>query len=165
MRYELSDHEWIAIKANAAQQPARRSACKRPSRAQWHLWVRRSGAPWRDLREDYGPYTTCCNRFVRFRKAEIWDRIMDALAAGHDARVPFAGGSSAQRHDHIRRNTTLRLFAGISVITGAENPTDCAIAATASRSRRPQVGLRSRRLRSNAWLLGAVANPSRLYGP
>ena len=51
---------------------------------------------------------------------------------------------SAQRHDHIRRNTTLRLFAGISVMTGAENPSDCAIAATASRSRRPQFGLRSR---------------------
>ena len=41
------------------------------------------------------------------------------------------------------------------------NPTDCAIAVTASRSRRPQVGLRSRRLRSNAWLLEVVANPSR----
>jgi hypothetical protein len=39
-------------------------------------------------------------------------------------------GSSAQRPDHIRRNTTLRLFAGISVKTGAENPTDCASAAT-----------------------------------
>jgi hypothetical protein len=49
-------------------------------------------------------------------------------------------------HDHIRRNTTLRLFAGISVISGAENPTDCFIAATASRSRRLQRGLRSRRL-------------------
>ena len=72
-----------------------------------------------------------------------------------------AMASSVQRHDHIRRNTTLKLFAGISVITGAENPADCAIAATASRSRRPQFGLRSRRLRSNAWLLGAVAIPSR----
>jgi hypothetical protein len=67
--------------------------------------------------------------------------------------------------DQIRRNTTLRLFAGISVIVGTENPTDCATAATASRSRRPQVGSRSRRFRSNAWLLGAVANPSRLKGP
>src|SRR5271165_5351092 len=65
----------------------------------------------------------------------------------------------------LRWSTTLRLFAGISVIVGAENPTDCAIAATASRSRRPQVGSRSRRPRSNARLLGVVANPSRLYGP
>jgi hypothetical protein len=73
--------------------------------------------------------------------------------------------ASVHRHDHVLRNTMLRLFAGISVITGAENPADCAIAATASRSRRPQVGVRSQRLRSNAWLLGAVANPARLYGP
>jgi NHL repeat len=51
------------------------------------------------------------------------------------------------------------------VTAGTENPTDCAIAETASRSRRPQIGLRSRRSRSNAWLLGAVANPSRLYSP
>src|ERR1700722_5813664 len=57
---------------------------------------------------------------------------------------------SAQRRDHIRRNTTLRLFAGISVITGAEKPTDCAIAETASRSRRPQFGSRSLRLWSKA---------------
>ena len=34
--------------------------------------------------------------------------------------------------------------------------------ATAPRSRRPQVGLRSRRFRSNASLLGALATPFRL---
>jgi transposase len=45
----------------------------------------RSGAPWRDLPETYGARTTCYNRFVRWRQAGIWDRIMDALAAGHDA--------------------------------------------------------------------------------
>jgi len=49
------------------------------------FWVLRSGAPWRDLPETYGPRTTCYNRFVRWRQAGIWDRIMDALAAGHDA--------------------------------------------------------------------------------
>ena len=67
--------------------------------------------------------------------------------------IPRSGRSlagSVGRHDHTRRNTMLRLFAGISVITGAENPTDRANAATASRSRRPQVELRSRRLRSKA---------------
>lgn len=31
--------------------------------------VLRSGAPWRDLPERYGPRTTCYNRFVRWRKA------------------------------------------------------------------------------------------------
>jgi transposase len=47
------------------------------------FWVLRSGAPRRDLPESYGPYTTCYNRFVRWRKAGIWDQIMEALAAGY----------------------------------------------------------------------------------
>src|SRR5271166_1757758 len=96
------------------------------------------------------------------RDASVRSRVSENL--GGSGRS-FACGSSAHHLYQIRWNTTLRLFAGISVIVGTENPTDCAIAATASRSRRPQVELRSRRLRSNAWLLGVVANPSRLYGP
>jgi transposase len=30
--------------------------------------------------DDFGPYTTCYNRFVRWRRAGVWGRIMDALA-------------------------------------------------------------------------------------
>jgi transposase len=48
-------------------------------------WVLRSGAPWRDLPDCYGPCTTCYNRFVRWRRAGVWGRIMDALAAAHYA--------------------------------------------------------------------------------
>src|SRR5262245_40756025 len=35
----------------------------------------------------YGPRTTCYNRFVRWRRAGVWDRIMEVLAAAHDATV------------------------------------------------------------------------------
>src|SRR5216684_4498851 len=55
------------------------------------FWVLRSGAPWRDLPETYGPRTTCYNRFVRWRRAGVWDQIMEALAAGHDAVVDTNG--------------------------------------------------------------------------
>src|SRR6516164_11041071 len=51
------------------------------------FWVLRSGAPWRDLPDSFGPYTTCYNRFVRWRQAGVWGRIMHALAAAHDAAV------------------------------------------------------------------------------
>src|SRR5262245_65900191 len=40
------------------------------------FWVLRSGAPWRDLPESYGPRTTCYNRFVRWRQAGTWEWIM-----------------------------------------------------------------------------------------
>ena len=51
------------------------------------FWVLRSGAPWRDLPDGFGPYTTCYNRFVRWRRAGVWSRIMKALAMTHDTAV------------------------------------------------------------------------------
>src|SRR5258707_1928653 len=59
-----------------------------------------SGAPWRDLPEVYGPRTTCYNRFVRWRRAGVWDQIMDALAAGHDAAAQMIDTSVVRVHQH-----------------------------------------------------------------
>jgi hypothetical protein len=42
---------------------------------------------WRDLPRSYEPYTTCYNRFVRWRRGGVWDRIMNALTAARDAAV------------------------------------------------------------------------------
>jgi len=67
----------------------------------------RSGAPWRDLPEAFGPYTTCYNRFVRRRRAGVWSRIIDALAAAHDAAVQMIDTSIVRVHQHgacITRN-------------------------------------------------------------
>ena len=64
------------------------------------FWVLRSGAPWRDLPVCYGPRTTCYNRFVRWRKAGVWDRIMDSLAAAHDATVQMIDTSVVRVHQH-----------------------------------------------------------------
>ena len=51
------------------------------------FWVLRSGAPWRDLPERYGPYTTCYNRFVRWRHAGVWDRILTTISHRNGADV------------------------------------------------------------------------------
>jgi transposase len=56
--------------------------------------------------ETYGPSTTCYNRFVRRRRAGIWDQIMEALAAGHDAAVQMidsAGGRGCNQPVLARR--------------------------------------------------------------
>jgi transposase len=63
-------------------------------------WVLRSGAPWRDLPDCYGPRTTCYNRFVRWRRAGVWERIMHALAAAHDAAVQMIDTSIVRVHQH-----------------------------------------------------------------
>jgi transposase len=62
------------------------------------FWVLRSGAPWRDLPGIYGPCTTCYNRCVRWRRAGVWDRIMEAPAAAHDAAVQMIDTSVVRVH-------------------------------------------------------------------
>ncbi len=64
------------------------------------FWVLRSGAPWRDVPDDFAPYTTCYNRFVRWRRAGVWARIMNALAAAHDASVQMIDTSIVRVHQH-----------------------------------------------------------------
>jgi transposase len=62
------------------------------------FWVLRSGAPWRDLPETDGPCTTCYNRFVLLAAAGVWDRIMEALTAAHDAAVQMIDTSVERVH-------------------------------------------------------------------
>jgi len=45
------------------------------------FYVLRTGMPWRDLPERYGPYTTAYNRFNRWSRRGIWKRIFDTLAS------------------------------------------------------------------------------------
>jgi transposase len=90
MRYELTDHEWMAIKPMLPNKPRGVPRVNDRRVLNGIFWVLRSGAPWRDLPDDFGPYTTCYNRFVRWRRAGVWGRIMNALAAAHDASVQMS---------------------------------------------------------------------------
>jgi transposase len=101
MRYELTDHEWAAIKPMLPNKPRRV--------LNGIFWVLRSGAPWRDLPESFGPYTTCYNRFVRWRRAGVWGKIMNALAGAHDAAVQMSAPPVlAQREQKARFSPGLR---------------------------------------------------------
>ena len=85
MRYELSDCEWNVIRPMLPNKVRGIPRVDDRRILNGIFCVLRSGAPWRDLPESYGPHTTCYNRFVRWRRVGVWDRIMDALAAAHDA--------------------------------------------------------------------------------
>src|SRR5215469_10803302 len=87
--------------ADAPEQTTRCPPRKRPACPQWHLLglaVSRTVA--RSVPEVYGPCTTCYNRFVRWRRAGVWDQIMEALAATHEAAVQMIDTSVVRVHQH-----------------------------------------------------------------
>ena len=62
------------------------------------FWVLRSGAPWADVPARYGPPTTIYNRFNRWRKAGIWDRLMDEITKADDGDVQMIDTSVVRVH-------------------------------------------------------------------
>jgi transposase len=50
--------------------------------------------------ESYGSYTTAYNRFNRWRKAGIWDGLMDAIVKAHDGKVQMIDSSIVRVHQH-----------------------------------------------------------------
>ena len=50
----------------------------------------RTGTPWRDLPEIFGPWQTVWKRHYRFSTDGTWDKILTALLAQADAEVKGA---------------------------------------------------------------------------
>ena len=100
MRYDLTDFEWSVI------EPVLPKGSPGPKRKDDRrvlngiFWALRTGAPWRDLPERYGPYTTAYNRFNRWRKAGVWDRLMDVVTRAHGGEVQMIDSSIVRVHQH-----------------------------------------------------------------
>lgn len=100
MRYALSDLEWQSI---APVLPHKSRGIPRVNDRRvlnGIFWVLRSGAPWRDLPERYGPYTTCYNRFVRWRRAGVWDCVLTAISQRSVAEVQMIDSTIVRAHQH-----------------------------------------------------------------
>ena len=97
-RYELSDFEWTAIEPHLPNKS--RGVPRVDDRRVLNgiFWVLRSGAPCADVPARYGPPTTIYNRFNRWRKAGVWDRLMDAITKAYDGDVQMIDTSVVRVH-------------------------------------------------------------------
>jgi transposase len=43
------------------------------------FWILRTGAPWRDLPSEYGGWSNTHRRFIRWRNAGVWERLLEQL--------------------------------------------------------------------------------------
>jgi transposase len=99
-RYELTDFEWSIIQPLLPNRP--RGVPRADDRRVLNgiYWRLRTGSPWADIPERYGPATTCYNRFVRWRKLGVWDRIFDAVSKAYDGNLQMVDSSSIRVHQH-----------------------------------------------------------------
>ena len=99
-RHELTDEEW-AIIAPLLPNKVRGVARVDDRRViNGILWRFRTGAPCRDVPERYGPRTYLYNRFVRWRAAGIWDRLLEAVSATYDGDIVMIDSSCVRVHQH-----------------------------------------------------------------
>jgi len=80
-RFGLTDREWVLIAPLLPNKP--RGVARADDRRVLNsiFYILRTGSPWRDLPERYGPYTTAYNRYNWWAKAGVWLRVFEALAA------------------------------------------------------------------------------------
>lgn len=83
-RHDLSEAEFAWL---APLLPPERSGRKgKPWRSHRDVlngifWILGTGAPWRDLPERYGPWKTVYDRFRRWSKSGLFQKMLDALEA------------------------------------------------------------------------------------
>lgn len=99
-RYELTDREWSIIEPLLPNKP--RGVPRVDDRRVLNgiLWRFRTGSPWAEVPERYGPSTTCYNRFVRWRKAGVWDRLLAAVSAAFEGEIVMIDSTCVRVHQH-----------------------------------------------------------------
>jgi len=99
-RYELTEMEWSIIEPLLPNKP--RGVPRVDDRRVLNgiLWRFRTGSPWAEIPERYGPSTTCYNRFVRWRKAGVWDRLLAAVSAAFEGDIVMIDSTCVRVHQH-----------------------------------------------------------------
>ena len=107
-RGDLTNEQWERLQPFLPPQKPRtgRPALDHRTVLNGILWVLRTGAPWRDLPERYGKWTTAYSRFQRWRKAGVWDRILKDVQAlmdqdgNVDWEIHFVDSTIVRAHQH-----------------------------------------------------------------
>jgi transposase len=59
------------------------------------LWRLRTGRSWAAIPAHYAPSGTCHARFIRWRNAGLWSRIVDAVAVVHRGKIELIDAATA----------------------------------------------------------------------
>ena len=78
-RYDLSDEEWTIIEPLLPRRGKGKRRVDDRRVVNGIFYVLRTGAPWRDLPERYGPWQTVWRNFNEWRQAGVLEDVKAAL--------------------------------------------------------------------------------------
>lgn len=101
-RLNLRDNQWDRIAHLLPGKPGDRGRTAADNRVfvEAVLWMARSGAPWRDLPEEFGSWNSVYQRFARWQKNGVWHRVFAELAEDSDFEEVFIDSTLIRVHQH-----------------------------------------------------------------
>ena len=107
-RHSLTDEQWKRLQPLLPPQKPHigRPASDQRTLLNGMIWILKTGAPWRDLPERFGPWKTVYNTFARWRDDGVLEHVVavlkrDAGALGRiDWNLHFIDSTIVRAHQH-----------------------------------------------------------------
>ena len=99
-RYALRDDQWDRIKDLLPGREGYVGVTAKDNRLflEAVLWRVRTGLPWRDLPEGFGKWNSVFQRFRRWVRAEVFDRIFEHVSGEPDFEYALIDGTIVTAH-------------------------------------------------------------------
>ncbi len=94
-RFDLTDLEWAVIQPVLPKSP---QGAPRPDDRQvlnGILWRLRTGSPWTEIPERYGPHKVCSSRFNQWRRSGVWKRLLAAVSRVYEGDIQLIDSAKA----------------------------------------------------------------------
>src|SRR6218665_1478115 len=101
-RHEIKDQNWERIQDLLPPENTGEGRPSKPNRVMLNgiLWKVKTGAPWRDLPERFGPWKTVYSRFRLWRKDDLFQKIFESLASDADLQDVSIDSTSCKVNQH-----------------------------------------------------------------
>ena len=98
----MTDKQWDLIEPILPGRPGNpgRSGNDNRMALEGMVWITRTGAPWRDLPEEFGHWNTVHRRFRCWVVAGVFNRIFDVVQEDLDLKAVMVDGTFAKVHQH-----------------------------------------------------------------
>ncbi len=102
IRRELNDAQWSRIEILVPGKDGDKGRHGADNRlfVDAVLWIARTGAPWRDLPDEFGNWNSVFQRFRRWAKKDRWESLFKELSVDADFEYLIVDASIVRAHQH-----------------------------------------------------------------